>query len=399
MDALPSTADVVIVGGGVIGASVAWHLARRGCRNVVLLERAASPGQGSTGRATGGFRAQFATTVNVELSLLAREALRRLPDDLGIDGGYRPAGYLFVASDERQLEPLRRARAVQRAAGLLETVELSADEVLHRNPALAPPMVAGGMICETDGFIRPLQLLDGFLAAAQRLGVRIVSDCAVQALPRTPSGRLGEVRTSCGTIRAGTVVNAAGAWAASVAAMAGVSLAVRPVHRQVACVAGPSPLSPDMPMTIFVEDGTHCRERGGRLLLLGPGPQRDTANDAAGQLPEPTRCYDHAWARTLLDTMRPRLPLLAGAAVDRNACWAGYYEQSPDGHAILGRAPEAPDMILVNGSSGHGVMHAPALGLLVSELVLDGQIHSLDARALRPERFAEGEPHRVPDLF
>ena len=170
MDALPASADVVVVGSGVIGASVAWHLARRGCRNVVLLEQAPRVGAGSTGRATGGFRAQFATPVNVALSLLAREALRRLPVELGTDGGYRPAGYLFVASSAEQLEPLRRARVVQRAAGLLDTEELTADQVLRRNPALEPEAVAGGMFCRTDGFIRPLELLDGYLAGGAPAG-------------------------------------------------------------------------------------------------------------------------------------------------------------------------------------------------------------------------------------
>ena len=155
-----------------------------------------------------------------------------------------------------------------------------------------------------------------------------------------------------------------------------------------------------MPMTVFVEDGVHCRERDGRLLVLGPGPERETQPDGAGRLPEPTGRYDHAWAGALLDSVRPRLPLLGSAHGGPYGVLGRLLRAVTRRARDLGRAPGVPDMILVNGSSGHGVMHAPALGLLVSELLLDGR-HRVDGRAERCVRSGSqtGEPEAVPDLF
>src|SRR5690606_34013949 len=138
------TADVVVVGGGVIGASVAYHLAARGCPDGVIVERSGQPGSGSTGRATGGLRGPFATAANVALSLIARDALRRFPDELGTDPGYRDCGYLFVATAGEQLAALRSAQAVQHAAGLTEAVQVTAADIAGLNPGVAMDDVVGG---------------------------------------------------------------------------------------------------------------------------------------------------------------------------------------------------------------------------------------------------------------
>jgi sarcosine oxidase subunit beta len=383
-------ADVVVIGGGVIGASVAFHLARRGCRDVVVLERGRHPGQGSTGRATGGFRAQFATPVNVALSLLAREKLRRFHAEVGADAGYRECGYLFAAGSEAQLETLRAAQRVQHAAGLHEAVELTADEVLARNPAIRGDDVVGGVFCPTDGFLRPLHMLGGYGDAAQQLGATFTYGAEVRAL-RMEGDRVTAVETSRGTVHAGVVVNAAGAWAAEVARMAGVELPVTPVRRQVAATAYTDVLPSDMPMTIFTDDGFHLRVRDGRVLLLWPGPA----------LPhrEADIAFDRDWLPEVVTRAHRRVPCLADVPLDHDACAAGLYEVSPDGHAILGLAPGVRNLYLANGSSGHGVMHAPALGHLLAEQILDGRITTIDARPLRPERFAEGDGCTVPDLF
>lgn len=383
-------ADVVIVGGGVVGASVAYHLAARGCTDVLVLDRAA-PGGGSTGRATGGYRAQFATAVNVRLSLLAREKLRAFPDELGVDAGYRPHGYLFVATTDAQLDALRRAQRTQRDAGLAEARALSAAEVRELNPAIAGDDVVGGVFCGTDGFIRPLQILHGYLAAARRLGARVRCGTAVRALRRAGDRVVG-VETDVGPVHAGAVVNAAGAWAAALGAGAGLDLPVVPVQRQTAVTAPTACLPPDMPMTIFVEDGFHLRVRDGRVLLLRSGPDAPAHDGGAV-------AFDGAWLPGVLARMRARVPCVAPVAIDRAACVAGLYEMSPDGHAILGAAPGLPGFWLANGSSGHGVMHAPALGHLLAELLLDGAARTMDVAPLRPERFADGDAGREPDLF
>ncbi|HEX6617346.1 MAG TPA: FAD-dependent oxidoreductase, partial [Gemmatimonadales bacterium] len=266
------SAAVVVVGGGVMGASVAWHLAALGERDVLVLERGPTPGLGSTGRATGGFRAQFGSEINVRLSLLAREKLRRFREETGLDPGYVCAGYLWLAASEAELGALRAALAVQHAAGLEEAAEVGAAEIAQLNRWISLDRVVGGSYCPTDGFIKPLAILQGYLAAATRLGVRLGQGVEVTALRRDPNGRVITVETTDGPIHAGAVVNAAGPWAAEVAAMAGVQLPVLPLRRQVAATAPCDLLPADMPMTIWAGDGFHLRVRDGRVLLLRPTP-------------------------------------------------------------------------------------------------------------------------------
>src|SRR5712671_1028972 len=383
-------ADVVIVGAGVIGASVAWHLTALGVRDVLLVDRAASAGEGSTGRATGGFRAQFGTSINVRLSLLAREKLRRFADEVGADPGYRPCGYLWLARTAGELEALRRAQDVQRAAGLGEARMVEPEEISGLNPAVSLAGVIGGAFCPSDGFLRPLDILRGYLDGARRRGARVHFGEEVNELARLPDGRIDSVRLARGEVACGTVVNAAGACAGELGRRAGVFVPVAPLRRQVACTVPCSALPEDMPMTLWPGDGFHLRVRDGRVLLLRPSP------GAA----DPFRAeVEDGWLREVQSTAAERVPALAGVAVDRTRSWAGLYEMSPDGHALLGRAPGCENLVLVNGSSGHGVMHAPALGALAAELIVHGAARSLDVRALRPTRFEEGAAIVGPALL
>jgi len=167
--------SVVILGAGVMGASLAWHLTSRGCRDVLLLDRGGGPGAGSTSRATGGFRAQYATAINVRLSLLAREKLRRFSDEVGGDCGYVPAGYLWLASSQLELDVLREARVIQHAEGLDEARAVTPDDIARLNPAVSLDGVIGGAYCPSDGFIRPLGILQGYLDGARRQGATVVT--------------------------------------------------------------------------------------------------------------------------------------------------------------------------------------------------------------------------------
>ena len=379
-----------MVGGGVIGASVAYHLAARGMRDVVVLDAAAGPGEGSTGRATGGFRVQFATAIDVRLSLLARAKLRRFADDTGGDCGYDAAGYLWLASDEAELAALRAALAVQRANGVDDAVDVDCDTIARLNPALCPDAIAGGTYCPSDGFIRPLGILDGYRRAAERSGVRFAWDARVVGVERARDGRIETVRTQRDVIAAGAVVNAAGAWAAGIARLAGAELPVAPLRRQVAVTAPTDALPATMPMTIFARDGFHLRVRNGRVLLLLPAAGASDPFDVS---------VDPEWIARIACIAHERVPCLRGVALDRPACWAGLYEMSPDGHAIVGRAPDVPNLYFANGASGHGVMHAPALGQLVAEFVVDGAATSLDVTALRPERFASAASYGARELL
>jgi sarcosine oxidase subunit beta len=384
------TADVVVVGGGVIGASVAYHLSARGVRDVVVLDAAARAGEGSTGRATGGFRVQFATAINVRLSLLARAKLRRFADETGGDCGYEPAGYLWLASDEAELAVLRAALAVQRANGVDDAYEVDRDMIAQLNPALRRAGVAGGTYCRSDGFIRPFAILAGYRRAAERKGARFVWNAHVVGFERAQDGRITAVRTEHETIATGAVVNAAGAWAAGVARLAGAELPVVPLRRQVAATVPTGVLPARMPMTIFARDGFHLRVRDGRVLLLLPTAGATDPFDVS---------VEAAWIDAVTRIACERVPCLRDADIDRNACWAGLYEMSRDGHAIVGRAPSVPNLYFANGASGHGVMHAPALGALVAEILVDGAATSLDVTALRPERFASAEPYGARELL
>jgi sarcosine oxidase subunit beta len=385
------TAEVAIIGGGVIGASVAYHLAARGVGDVLVLERGARPGAGSTGRATGGFRAQFGTRVNTLLSLLSREKLLRFEAETGVSPGFRQVGYLFVAGREEELAELLSAQAVQHECGLAEARSVSVEDVARLNPALNLEGVAGGVYCPTDGFIRPLEILRGYAEAAAHLGARFRYGVTVEGVRAGGAGRTGTLLTSAGEVSAGAYVNASGAWAGEVARLLGTSLPVEPLRRQVA-VTRPFDLLPaEMPMSIYVGDGFHLRVRDGRVLLLLPDEPR-------GQDPFDTT-VDEEWLSQVVSKAHARVPCLREAEVDCAACWAGLYEMSPDRHAILGRAPAFEDLYLANGSSGHGVMHAPALGQLLAEIILDGAAHTLDVHALRPTRFAEGRPNAGPDLL
>ncbi len=378
--------DIVIVGAGIIGSSIAYHLARRGAKNVLVLERDAASDpdrsapdltvRASCARATGGFRVQYGTAINVRLSMMARTELLEFEALTGVNAGYEPCGYLFLAQNANQLEGLQQALTVQRSAGLEVSRIVTPQEIHALNPALSLEGIAGGSYCPWDGFVRPLDMRRGYQQAAEELGVRFRFGCDV-TLERSTDGV--QVVHDGSRLDCGAVINAAGAWAAELMNSAKLELPVQPVKRQIAATIPTQVLPSDMPMSIFAGDGFHLRVRDGRVLLLMP------FEFAAQDL-----TYDLAWLPDLLDRTHARVPSLRDVPIETG--WAGLYEVSPDGHALLGAHWDAPNLYLANGSSGHGVMHSPALGKLLSEIVLGGRASSLDVSSLRPERFLEGQP-------
>lgn len=384
---------MLVVGAGVVGASVAWHLAAGGARDVVVLDPGGAPGAGSTARATGGFRAQFATACNVRLSVLARAKLRRFADDTGGDAGFHAVGYLFLAHDAGALAEFRRAHAVQRACGMNDAELLAPEQAAALNPRVELDGAVGASWCPADGTIRPMQILAGYLADAERRGVRVRWRRRVDRVERGAGGRVTRVHAGAESWAPDVVVNAAGPWAAAVAALAGVALPVRPVRRQVA-VAHPAPgLDDGFPMTIWTRDAFHLRVRDGRALLNWPVDTPAPNGD-----PFDTTVYrpwlDEVWARA-----RARVPALRAAALDPAAAWCGLYEMAPDKTLIFGFDDACPNLLLANGASGHGVMHAPAVGQLAAELLLAGAATACDPAPYRPQRFREGAAHPVSDLL
>ena len=354
---------IVIVGGGVIGASVAYHLAHAGCRDVVVLERAADVGAGSASRATGGFRALFGTPLNAALSALSHAKPGHLV-------GYRPCGYLFLSEADDLQERLRRLAAPVAAARVVDQ-----EEIRVLNPAVDIENVVGGVFCTQGGFIRPLGMLRRYLDEARRLGVQVRFNTG-PVRPRRVGGRI----VGAGDVDADIVVVSAGAWSGTL----GLPLPVRPEKRQIVTTEPFDGLPEDMPMTIFVKDGFHLRARDGRVLLLAPA-------DLTTEDPFDTT-FDPAPLKGLVRRAHACVPIMASARIDVGGSWAGLYGMTPDGHPLLGPVADIPGLFVAAGACGHGVMHAPALGQLLAERIVGGRASSLDIHPLRPERFREGAP-------
>ena len=334
--------EIAILGAGVIGCSVAYHLAARGCRDVLVLDRASELGGGSAPKATGGFRSQFESEIDVRLSMLSREKLKRFESEIGVDSGYRPYGYLFLARSEEELEALRSAQAVQHACGLTEARMVTSSEARALAPWIGDDAVTGGAFCPSDGFIRAMQILRGYADAARRLGVRFQFD--------TEAG--------VDSVDAQIVINTRGAWSGA---------PVVPLRRN-AIATVPTPLFDDsLPMTIWAGDWFHLRKRDGRVLLLWPD---DPPVD------------DEEWLAEVLRMTRERVPALRDLPIGER--WSGLYEMTPDKHPLVGRVRD--NLYVAAGCSGHGVMHAPAIGQLLAELIVDGRT-SVDISSLRPDRF------------
>lgn len=389
---LTDRAAVVIVGGGVIGAATAWHLTRLGLHDVLVLDRESVPGAGSTGRATGGYRASFATEPNIRLSLLARDTLLRFAELCGCEPVYDPVGYLWIARSDALLAVLRDAQALQQRCGVTDAAIVGPDDVHRLNPAVGPDSaVCGGLWCPSDGYVRPVEMLAGYRSAAERAGARFVYGSVVQGLRMTgrrggERRRVAAVLTAGGEVGCDAVVNAAGAWAAEVAGWAGVPLPVVPVRRQVAITVPTTALPAAMPMTLWADDGFHVRARDGRALYAWPTP---------GDPVDPwSIAVEPDWVDRAERTARDRIPALRDVAVDRERCWAGLYEVSPDRRPILGPAEQCPNLFLANGSSGHGVMHSAAIGRVVAELVA-GEPPSLEMACFAPDRFGVADEYGV----
>lgn len=378
------SAEAVIIGGGVIGASVAFHLAEAGCTNVIIVEREAEQGLGSTGRATGGVRAQFATDINIQMSLYSIDFLARFEEATGYPSGYEPRGYLFIATTEQQLAFLEKNRGRQHELGLRNVELLRPEEIASVMPSLRVDDVAGGSFCQTDGFINPLAVMRGFTARASQLGAKVWLDAEVIGIEMDSAGVNG-VRTTRGEIDTRRVVCAAGAWAAEVARMANIELPVMPLRRQIASVRVAGSLPKNLPMVIDMSNGFHFRPDATapqtNLLLAWPDPEESFGFKTD---------YDSEFTEKILARARHRVPSWSKLEVDEQRCRAGLYEMTPDHHAIICEAPGAPGLFLVNGFSGHGVMHSPAAGRMAAEMIVNGRSQFLDATPLGVERFAEG---------
>jgi sarcosine oxidase subunit beta len=374
------SADVVIIGAGIVGSSVAYHLTQAGCKNVLVLERESHQGKGSTGKSMGGVRAQFSTAVSICMSLYSIPFFREFEKAMGHPSGYRGQGYLFVATQESHLRYLRSNYELQTSLGLKTVELLKPADVSHMVPQLRADDILGGSFCSTDGFVDPHSVMTGFMLRAIDSGARLVRNAEVTAIDRDGPGIHG-VRTATDRITTRIVVNAAGAWAGLVAKLAGFDLPVEPLRRMLVPTEPFEKIAHSAPMTVDMATGFHFRPEGLGLLMAWNDP-----NETPGFKTD----FDPAFVEKILTRGVDRVPCLEEAEVNPKRAWAGLYEMTPDHHPILGAVPGIPGLYLANGFSGHGVMHSPATGKIVSDLVLKGTSDLVDTRLLGYERFAEG---------
>ncbi len=376
MEDVPRSADVVVIGGGVMGVSTAYHLARKGAGRVVLLEKQPFLGHGATGRCAGGVRYQFATEVNIRLSLVSIPMLERFREEIGVDAGYRPIGYLFLLTREEDIEAFRRAVALQHRLGV-QTEWLSGDDIRRWLPFMNLEDVLAGTFHRKDGLADPHSVVQGYAQAARRLGVQVFTetpalDIVVQA------GRVQAVVTPRGTIATRAVVNAAGPWAAQVGRMAGVEIPVVPIRRQWLTTTPLPELPDDFPFVIDFAQALYFHPEGRGLLTGMSNPNQEPGFDQS---------VDPEWELVHMEAAMARLPMLERAGVVSRV--AGLYEVTPDAHPIFGATP-VEGFYVCAGFSGHGFMHGPVAGLLMAEILLEGRARTVDVSMLDLARFQEG---------
>jgi len=373
------TADVVIAGGGIVGASIAYQLTLAGCRNVVILERETSQGKGSTGKSMGGVRAQFSTPVNIQMSLYSIPFFRDFEQTLGHPSGYREQGYLFVATSEKHLDYLRANFQRQTAAGLTTASLVTRDDIVKMVPQLRSDDIIGGSFCSTDGFVDPYSVMTGFTLKALDQGAELLREATVTGLKIDAQGIEG-IETTQGDITTRTVVNCAGAWSAAIAKMAGVDLPVEPLRRMLVPTEPFDKVPHSAPMVVDMSTGFHFRPEGLGMLLAWNDPD---------EKPGFNTTFDRGFIEKVLTRAVDRVPVFEEMEVNPSRAWAGLYEMTPDHHPVLGASP-VPGLFFANGFSGHGVMHSPATGKILADLILKGSTDLIDAALLNYTRFAAG---------
>jgi glycine/D-amino acid oxidase-like deaminating enzyme len=372
------TADVVVVGGGVVGASAAYHLAAAGAGRVLVLERADHLAAGSTGACAGGFRFQFSSAINVRLSQASVPMITGFTREHGLPLDVVQHGYLFLVRGEELWRDFLTANRLHASLGV-EAEVLTPEQAVELAPGIALEGLVGATYGPEDGIADPSGLTHGYATLARRAGAEIEFGVGVEIV-RTVGGRVLGIETSDGPIDAGVVVNAAGPWAGVLAATAGVGLPLEPIPRHV-LVTGPFPGAPERRTLVIDAATSFYFHREGAGVLMGMGSESEQPSFE-------TTADESFVADELLPTAVRIFPPLADASVENS--WVGLYEMTPDRHPIIGEAPGVAGFYLANGFSGHGFQHAPVVGKVLAELIVEGAATTVDISSLGLDRFERG---------
>ncbi len=373
---LPTTADIVIIGGGVMGASAAYHLAKCGVKNIVLLEREDFFGAGATGRCAGGVRYQFSTDINIKLSLESLPMIERFKEEIGQDVNYRQCGYLLIATNEKDAAAFKGNVELQNSLGV-QTQFLSGDEVRARLPLMKFDDAVAGTFHQKDGLVDPNSIVAGYISAAQKCRVKAVTGAEVTGI-RLSRDQVETVETTQGMIQTRMVLNAAGPWSGLIGQMAGIQIPIVPIRRQMFTTNPLKEIPEDYPFVIDFGQSLYFHRDGEGLLVGMSNPNEKPGFD---------QNVDEEFEFVNLEAAIERMPLLERAS--RASHWAGLYEVTPDAHPIFGGC-NVKGFVMCTGFSGHGFMHGPVAGKLMSEYILDGKFATMDVSMLDLARFEEG---------
>jgi sarcosine oxidase subunit beta len=370
-------ADVVIVGGGCMGTSTAYHLARRGITNVVIVEREPMLGMGSTGRNAGGVRHQFSNEANVRLSIESIRLLERFNDEIGYEIDFHQDGYLFLLATEESVRSFATNIEMQRRLGI-DVQSLTPEDARRLAPGLEVDGIISASFCNRDGIADPNGVTMGFAKAAQAAGVEIYRETEVTGIQQT-AGRIKAVATNRGAIATSIVVNAAGPYARVIGEMAGLDIPVSPLRRHI-FITEPIPSTPKTRIMVIDFETTFYFHREGAGVLFGMGEPDD----------QPTFDTTVSWEflEQVTRVAVRRLPALAEAGIAH--AWAGLYEMTPDAMPIIGSASALDGFFMINGFSGHGFQHSPAAGRILAELIATGDAQGCDLTQFAFGRFSGG---------
>jgi sarcosine oxidase, subunit beta len=370
----PRSAGAVVIGGGIIGVSVAWHLAKSGVDDVVVVERS-EMGSGSSAKPLGGVRANFSDPANIELGQRSLRVFDRFVDDFGVDIGLETVGYLFLARDEEQLSGMTEAVQIQNEMGIRNRL-VDPEEAARLNPLIEPSALTGGSYSPGDGFVQPTRVVEGYMRAAQDLGVSFLNRTQVLDIT-TSAGQVTSVLTQRGEIHSDAVICCAGAWSAHIGEMVGVRLPVEPVRRLIGFTRDYSPPLPTVPFTLDLTTTMYFHNAGGGLLL----------GISHREAPSLCRDYSYEWLEEFREAATVCAPALRETDVTRG--WAGLYENTPDRNAVIGQARDMEGFFYATGFSGHGLVQAPAVGELMADLFA-GRASFMDVTPFSAERFEDG---------